>query len=222
VIRIVLADDHLLVRAGLRMLIEHEPDLELVGEATDGRAAVEQVRRELPDVVVMDLSMPELDGVEATRLILGEPSLEQVKVMVLTALADEYQVFAALRAGAMGFCFKDTDPGELLHAIRVVASGGSLLPPGPTRRLIETFVSRPEPSDVIPQRVEWLTERELEVLRLVAAGLSNHDIAARLVVSPATAKTHVSRTMRKLRVHDRSQLVVIAYESGLVAPGHAT
>jgi RNA polymerase sigma factor (sigma-70 family) len=220
-IRVLLADDQALVRAGLRMLIESQTDLELAGEASNGARAVEVARRETPDVVLMDLSMPELDGLAATRAIVSDAELAGVKVIVLTTFATDGQVFEALRAGASGFCLKDAEPSELLHAIRVVASGEALLSPGPTRSLIEEFVSRPELSHAIPTQVEWLTEREREVLRLVAAGLSNREIAARLVVSPATAKTHVSRAMRKLHAHDRAQLVVIAYETGLVSPGHA-
>jgi DNA-binding NarL/FixJ family response regulator len=221
-IRVLLADDQALVRAGLRMLIESEADLELAGEASDGGQAVELARREMPDVVLMDLSMPEVDGLAATRRIVADPELATVKVVILTTFATDEHVFEALRAGASGFCVKDAEPSELLHAIRVVVSGDALMSPGPTRRLIEEFVSRPELSHAIPTQVEWLTEREREVLMLVAAGLSNGEIATRLVVSPATAKTHVSRAMRKLHAHDRAQLVVIAYETGLVAPGHVT
>jgi DNA-binding NarL/FixJ family response regulator len=221
VIRVLLADDQALIRAGLRVLIESQADMELVGEASDGAEAVELAQRELPDVIVMDVSMPEVDGLAATRRIVAEPELAAVKVIILTVYTTEEHVFQALRSGASGFCLKDAEPSELLHAIRVVASGEALLSPGPTRRLIEEFVSRPQLSTTIPTQIEWLTEREREVLRLVAAGLSNGEIAARLVVSPATAKTHVSRAMRKLHAHDRAQLVVIAYETGLVAPGHA-
>jgi DNA-binding NarL/FixJ family response regulator len=222
VIRVLLADDQGLVRAGLRMLIESEPDLQLIGEASNGAQAVELARAELPDVILMDLNMPGTDGLEATRQIVADEQLELVKVIVLTTYATEANVFDALRSGASGFCVKDAEPAELLQAIRVVASGEALLSPGPTRSLIQEFVSRPELSHTIPTQVEWLTEREREVLRLVAAGFSNAEIAMRLVVSPATAKTHVSRAMRKLHAHDRAQLVVIAYETGLVAPGHAT
>jgi DNA-binding NarL/FixJ family response regulator len=221
-IRVALVDDQALVRAGLRVLIESEADLELAGEASDGADAVELARRELPHVVLMDISMPQVDGLEATRRIVADPELAIVKVIILTTFATDEHVFEALRAGASGFCVKDAEPSELLHAIRVVVSGDALMSPGPTRRLIEEYVSRPELSHAIPTQVEWLTEREREVLSLVAAGLSNADIATRLVVSPATAKTHVSRAMRKLHAHDRAQLVVIAYETGLVAPGHAT
>jgi DNA-binding NarL/FixJ family response regulator len=204
------------------VLIESEPDLELVGEAADGVEAVALARREVPDIVLMDLSMPELTGLEATKEILSDPLLGGVKVIILTTYSTDEHMFKALRSGASGFCLKDSEPSELLQAIRVVARGHALLSPGPTRHLIEEFVSRPEVSHVIPTQVEWLTEREREVLRLVAAGYSNTDIAQRLVVSPATAKTHVSRAMRKLHAHDRAQLVVIAYETGLVVPGHAT
>jgi RNA polymerase sigma factor (sigma-70 family) len=221
-IRVLLADDQALVRAGLRMLIESEPDLELVGEASNGAEALDLARLATPDVVLMDLNMPEVDGLAATRSIAADPQLLGVKVMMLTTFATGEHVFEALRAGASGFCVKDAEPAELLNAIRVVASGEALLSPGPTRSLIEEFVSRPELPQAIPTQVEWLTDREREVLTLVAAGLSNNEIAARLVVSPATAKTHVSRAMRKLQAHDRAQLVVIAYETGLVVPGHAT
>jgi DNA-binding NarL/FixJ family response regulator len=222
VTRVLLADDQGLVRAGLRLLIEGEPDLEVVGEASDGGEAIALARVEQPDVVLMDISMPGTDGLEATRVIASDPALASVKVIVLTTYATGDHVFEALRSGASGFCVKDTEPWELLQAIRVVASGDALLSPGPTRRLIEEFVSRPELSHAIPTQVRWLTDREREVLRLVAAGFSNGEIAAHLVLSPATAKTHVSRAMRKLNAHDRAQLVVIAYETGLVAPGHAT
>jgi DNA-binding NarL/FixJ family response regulator len=220
-IRIVLADDQALVRSGLRMLIAGESDMELAGEAADGAEAVEVARRETPDVVLMDLSMPGVDGLAATRLIVATPELAGIRVLILTTFATGEHVFEGLRAGASGFCVKDAEPEELLNAIRVVASGESLLSPGPTRELIEEFVSRPQVPHAIPTQVQWLTDREREVLRLVAAGLSNWDIAKRLVVSPATAKTHVSRAMRKLQAHDRAQLVVIAYETGLVVPGHA-
>jgi DNA-binding NarL/FixJ family response regulator len=210
------------VRAGLRLLIESESDLDLVGEATDGAQAVELARSAAPDVVLMDISMPVIDGLEATRQIAADPTLAGVRVIVLTTYSTDDNVFAALRSGASGFCVKDAEPWELIQAIRVVASGNALLSPGPTRDLIEEFVSRPELSHSIPTQVKWLTDREREVLRLVAAGFSNGEIASHLVVSPATAKTHVSRAMRKLNAHDRAQLVVIAYETGLVAPGHAT
>jgi DNA-binding NarL/FixJ family response regulator len=220
-IRVVVADDQALVRAGLKMLIASESDMELAGEAAHGVEAVEVARRERPDVVLMDLSMPGVDGLAATRLIAASPEGAGTRVLILTTFATGEHVFQALRAGASGFCVKDAEPAELLHAIRIVASGEALLSPGPTRRLIEEFVSRPEVPHAVPTQIEWLTEREREVLTLVAAGLSNRDIAKRLVVSPATAKTHVSRAMRKLQAHDRAQLVVIAYETGLVVPGHA-
>jgi RNA polymerase sigma factor (sigma-70 family) len=222
VIRVLLADDQTLIRKGLRMLIESEEDLQFVGEAGDGAEVLELARSAPPDVILMDLRMPGVDGLDATRDIVSDPLLSRVKVIVLTTYSTDENLFEALRAGASGFCVKDAEPAELLQAIRVVASGDALLSPGLTRHLIDEFVSRPEPSDVIPTQIEWLTEREREVLMLVAAGLSNDEIAARLVVSPATAKTHVSRAMRKLHAHDRAQLVVIAYETGLVAPGHAT
>jgi DNA-binding NarL/FixJ family response regulator len=221
-IRVLLVDDQAVVRAGLRAVLEHEDDFEIAGEAADGAEAVELARREKPDVVVMDISMPRLDGLEATRRIFADPELAGVKVIVLTTFATDEHVFEGLRAGASGFLVKDTETVEILHAIRVIAAGDALLSPSLTLRVIEEFVSWPQPTQAIPTQLEWLTERECEVLALVAAGLSNHEIAGRLVISPATARTHVSRAMRKLHAHDRAQLVVIAYETGLVSPGHVT
>jgi DNA-binding NarL/FixJ family response regulator len=218
VIRVLLVDDESIVRAGLRALLEHEGDIDVVGEAANGLEAVDFARRERPDVVVMDVSMPTLDGLEATSRICTEPGAP--RVLVLTTFATDQNVFDALRAGASGFLVKDTDPADLVRAVRVVAAGEALLSPSLTVRVIEEFVSWPQPAQSIPTELEWLTERECEVLRLVAAGLGNHEIAERLVISPATARTHVSRAMRKLHAHDRAQLVVIAYESGLVSPGH--
>jgi DNA-binding NarL/FixJ family response regulator len=220
VIRVLIADDQSLVRAGLRALLDREPDIEVAGEACDGAEAVELARRERPDVVLMDISMPGLDGLEATRRIVADAELGAVKVVVLTTFATDEHVLDALRGGASGFIVKDTDPAELVHAVRVVAVGDALLYPCLVRRLIEEFVSRHTFDHQLPTEIEWLTDREREVVSLVAAGLSNAQIAARLVVSPATAKTHVSRAMRKLYAHDRAQLVVIAYETGLVSPGH--
>jgi DNA-binding NarL/FixJ family response regulator len=218
VIRVVLADDQVLIRAGLRVLLDAEDDIEVVGEASDGREAVAAVRRERPDVVVMDVRMPEVDGLEATREIASDPELVDVRVVVLTTFdLDEY-VFEALRSGASGFLLKDTEPVELLRAVRVAAAGEALLAPGVTRRLITEFAGRPEHRPIRPSALEQLTEREREVVALVAAGLSNEEIAATLYISPATARTHVSRSMVKLGARDRAQLVVVAYESGLVSP----
>ena len=220
-IRVVLVDDQALVRAGLRSLIEAEEGLEVVGEAADGGQAVEVVRATGPDVVLMDIRMPEVDGLEATRRIADDPALADVRVLVLTTFeADEY-VFEALRSGAGGFLLKDAEPTELLRAIRVVARGEALLSPSVTRRVIETFAARPAPAAPASALLEELTEREREVVALAGTGLSNDEIAERLVISPATARTHVSRAMVKLHARDRAQLVVFAYESGLVSPGRA-
>jgi DNA-binding NarL/FixJ family response regulator len=219
VIRVLVADDQTLVRAGFRVLVESAPDLEVVGEAGDGVEAVELARRELPDVVLMDIRMPRMDGLEATRRIVALDRAEGVRVLVLTTFdLDEY-VYEALRAGASGFLLKDTPPADLLAAIRVVAAGDALLAPGVTRRLIAEFARRPEPSAVTPAALAALTDREREVLALVARGLSNAEIAELLVVSGATAKTHVSRVLAKLHARDRAQLVMLAYETGLVTPG---
>jgi DNA-binding NarL/FixJ family response regulator len=219
VIRVLVADDQTLVRAGFRVLVESAPDLEVVGEAGDGAEAVELARQQLPDVVLMDIRMPRVDGLEATRRIVALDRAEAVRVLVLTTFdLDEY-VYEALRAGASGFLLKDTPPADLLAAIRVVAAGDALLAPSVTRRLIAEFARRPEPSPVTPAALATLTDREREVLGLVAHGLSNSEIAQRLVVSPATSKTYVSRLLAKLGARDRAQLVAIAYETGLVTPG---
>ncbi|UQS21866.1 response regulator transcription factor [Amycolatopsis thermalba] len=217
-IRVVLADDQALVRAGFRVLLETEDGFEVCGEAADGAQALALAREHRPDVVVMDIRMPGVDGLTATREITGDPDLAAVKVLVLTTFdVDEY-VFQALRAGASGFLLKDTDPVELLRALRVVASGEALLAPTVTRRLISEFVGRPENRRIDTAAVRQVTDREREVLALVAGGLSNDEIAAQLVISPATARTHVSRILTKLGARDRAQLVVLAYESGLVTP----
>jgi DNA-binding NarL/FixJ family response regulator len=220
VIRVLVADDQTLVRAGFRVLVESAPDLEVVGEAGDGVEAVELARRELPDVVLMDIRMPVMDGLEATRRTIALDRAEGIRVLVLTTTfdLDEY-VYEALRAGASGFLLKDTPPADLLAAIRVVAAGDALLAPSVTRRLIAEFARRPEPSAVTPAALAALTDREREVLALVARGLSNAEIAELLVVSGATAKTHVSRVLAKLGARDRAQLVMLAYETGLVTPG---
>jgi DNA-binding NarL/FixJ family response regulator len=218
-VRVVVADDQLLVRAGFRVLVDSAPDLEVIGEAGDGVEAVELARRERPDVVLMDIRMPVMDGLEATRRIVADELLGGVRVLVLTTFdLDEY-VYQALRAGASGFLLKDTPPADLLAAIRVVAAGDALLAPSVTRRLIQEFARRPEPAAVAPAALAALTDREREVLALVARGLSNAEIAGRLFVSAATAKTHVSRVLAKLGARDRAQLVMLAYETGLVTPG---
>jgi DNA-binding NarL/FixJ family response regulator len=217
-IRVLLADDQALVRAGFRALLDAQDDITVVAEAGDGAQAARLAAQEVPDVVLMDIRMPGVDGLEATRRIVAEPRCAGVRILILTTFdLDEY-VFEALRAGASGFLVKDTEPVELLRGVRAVAAGEALLSPGVTRRLIEEFAVRsraPRPAAAL----DALTEREREVVALVGAGLSNEEIAARLVVSPATAKTHVSRAMIKLGARDRAQLVVQAYEAGLVRPG---
>jgi DNA-binding NarL/FixJ family response regulator len=218
-IRIVLADDQALIRVGLRALAEAETDIEVVGEAADGRQALQVVRATHPDVVVMDIRMPVMDGLEATRQIAADPTLSDVRVLVLTTFELDEYVFEALRAGAGGFLLKDADPAELLRAVRVVAAGDSLLSPSVTRRVIEAFAGRPVPTSPRTSLVAELTEREKEVVALVGNGLSNDEIAVKLFISPATARTHVSRAMSKLDARDRAQVVVFAYETGLVAPG---
>jgi DNA-binding NarL/FixJ family response regulator len=216
-IRVLLADDQGLVRAGLRALLEVEEDIELVGEAADGYEAIALARQTCPDVVLMDLSMPKVDGVEATCRIGADEGLATTKVLILTTFGSDEHIFEALRAGARGFLLKDTEPAELLRGIRVVAAGEALLGPCITRRLIAELIAQPT-RGARPEELQWLTGREREVTALVAAGLSNDEIAERLVISPATAKTHVSRAMRKVNARDRAQLVVLAYESGLVVP----
>jgi DNA-binding NarL/FixJ family response regulator len=217
-IRVLLADDQALIRAGFRLLLDAERDVEIVGEAADGQQAVQLVKALRPDVVLMDIRMPVLDGLEATRAIAAEATLTDVRVVILTTYETDDYIFEALRAGASGFLLKDTDPVELIRAVRVVAAGEALLAPSITRRLIADYTTRPRLTRAALPELDELTEREREVLALVAQGLSNDEIAQRLVISPATAKTHVSRTMLKLGARDRAQLVVIAYQTGLVAP----
>jgi DNA-binding NarL/FixJ family response regulator len=213
-IGVVVADDQAIVRAGFRLLIDSEPDLNVLGEAADGAEAVAIARKTTPDVVLMDIRMPVMDGIAATRLIAADGALP--RVLILTTFDLDDYVFAALRAGASGFMLKDRPPEELLAAIRVVAAGEALLAPNVTRRLIGHFVRQPDPLRAAPDALEALTIREREVLALIAAGLSNTEIAGELVVSVPTAKTHVSRILAKLGARDRAQLVVIAYQSGLV------
>lgn len=219
-IRLVLADDQALVRAGFRMLLDIEDGIEVVGEAANGDEAVAIIQGSLPDIVLMDIRMPGTDGLEATRRIAAEPRLAGVRVIILTTFELDEYVFEALRAGASGFLAKDIEPSELVRAIRLVAAGDALLSPGATRHLIAEFLARPGQRPLTGEALEALTEREREVLALVARGLSNDEIAGSLVISPATARTHVGRIMAKLNAHDRAQLVVIAYESGLVSARH--
>jgi DNA-binding NarL/FixJ family response regulator len=219
-IRVLLADDQSLVRAGFRALLAAQEGIEVAGEAADGHQALDAVRRLAPDVVLMDIRMPGLDGLQATEAITSDPALAGVRIVVLTTFDHDEHVFEALRAGASGFLVKDTEPEDLIQAVRLVAAGEALLSPGVTRRVIAEFALRARR----PPRAELLddlTDREREVMCLVAEGLTNAEIADRLVVSPATAKTHVNRAMAKLGARDRAQLVVLAYESGLVRPGWA-
>lgn len=223
-IDVLLADDQALVRAGFRALLRPQPDMQVVGEAEDGAAAVRLARETNPDVVLMDIRMPGHDGLAATRDIAADPQLSGVRVIVLTTFTDDAYVFDAVRFGASGFLVKDIEPADLVHAIRVVHRGDALLAPVVTRTLIEEFAMRAKPAVAdrkLAALMGSLTEREREVVTHVAAGLSNDEIAQRLFVSPATAKTHVSRAMLKLGARDRAQLVVLAYESGLVRPGWA-
>ncbi len=216
-IKVLIADDQALLRGGLRAMLEAEPDIEVVAEAEDGAEAVEEALRTHPDVVLMDVRMPKLDGIGATRRLLAAGS--RARVLVITTFdLDEY-VFRALRAGAAGFLLKATPPGALASAVRTVAAGESMLDPVITQRLVEHFLAQPEPDDATRRRIEDLTERELEVLHLLVRGLSNEEMGAELFLSPATVKSHVTRILGKLGVRGRVQAVVLAYESGLVRPG---
>ena len=217
-IRVLLADDQVLVRAGFRALLDAQDGIEVVGEASDGEEAVRLAGALVPDIVLMDIRMPGVDGLAATRRIAADERLAQVRVVILTTFELDEYVFEAIRAGASGFLVKDTEPVELIHAVVAVARGDALLSPSVTRRLIAEFAARAKQPRPMPG-LDGLTEREREVMALAGAGLSNDEIAGRLVVSPATAKTHVSRAMVKLGARDRAQLVVFAYESGLVRPG---
>jgi DNA-binding NarL/FixJ family response regulator len=216
--RVLLADDQALVRAGFHALLDAQQDIDVVAEAENGQQAVELARRLKPDVILMDIRMPILDGIAATRTIAEDRALDSVRIVILTTFELDEYVFDAIRAGAAGFLVKDTKPADLLEAVRVVASGEALLSPSVTRRLIEEFAARAK----TPPRataLDELTDREREVVAMAATGLTNGEIAERLVVSPATVKTHISRAMIKLSVRDRAQLVVLAYETGLVRPG---
>jgi DNA-binding NarL/FixJ family response regulator len=218
---VLIVDDQALVRAGFRMILEAEADIEVVGEAADGRQAVEEARRLRPDVVLMDVRMPDVDGIEATRRLLGDEGTDAKVVMLTTFDMDEY-VYDALRAGSSGFLLKDVPPEQLVAGIRAVASGDALLAPSVTRRVIEEFVRRPPVSvRTLPPKLDELTARELEVLKLIARGLSNAEIAGELFVSETTVKTHVAHVLMKLELRDRVQVVVLAYESGLIEPGEA-
>jgi DNA-binding NarL/FixJ family response regulator len=217
-IRVVLADDQALVRAGFRSLLDAQDDIEVVGEASSGDEAVRLASELTPDVVLMDIRMPGMDGLAATRAIAAEERLADVRIVVLTTFGLDEYVFEAIRSGASGFLVKDTEPDELVQAVRVVAGGDALLSPSVTRQLLAEFASRAK-EPIRAAGLEELTDREREIVALVGEGLSNQEIAERLFVSPATAKTHVSRAMGKLAARDRAQLVVIAYESGLVRPG---
>jgi len=218
VIRVLLVDDQALVRAGLRALLDNEDDIEVVGEGGDGAEALSLARELTPDVLLMDIRMPGMDGLEATKAIAAEPRLADVHIVILTTFdLDEY-VFDGLRSGASGFLVKDTEPTELVRAVRAVAAGDALLSPRATRRLVEEYATRAKPAERSPT-LDLLTDREREVMAEVAAGRTNDEIATALYISPTTAKTHVSRAMIKLGARDRAQLVVFAYETGLVRPG---
>jgi DNA-binding NarL/FixJ family response regulator len=221
VIRVLLVDDQALLRGGLRLLLDSDADITVVGEAGDGEQAIAVARETRPDVVLMDISMPRLDGIEATRRIAADEQLEGVRVLILTTFETDEHVFESLRGGASGFLAKNSDPTVILAAVRAVAGGNAQLSPSVTRRLIEELVAWPERRPSSGAQLEALTARELEVVALVAQGLTNDEIARRLVISVATSKTHVSRSMVKVHARDRAQLVALAYQTGLVAPGEA-
>jgi DNA-binding NarL/FixJ family response regulator len=219
VIRVLLAEDQAIVRAGFRALLDAEPDLEVAGEAADGQEALALTRQLNPDLVVMDIRMPELDGLEATEQITSDPALSSTRILVLTTFELDEYVFGALRAGASGFLLKGGQPADLLSAIRLVAAGEALLAPSVTKRLIEAYISQPEPARAtVPKGLDELSERELEILKQVAQGHTNREIADALYLSPLTIKTHVSRILTKLHARDRVQLVVIAYQAGIAPP----
>jgi DNA-binding NarL/FixJ family response regulator len=220
-IRVLLVDDQPLIRSGFRALLDVEDDIEVVAEAADGKAGVALAREHLPDIAIIDIQMPVMDGIETTRLITADAALAAVHVVVLTNYGLDEYVFDALRAGAAGFLVKDIQPEDFLHAIRVAARGDALLAPSITRKLIDRYVTQPLDTGSRPGLSE-LTDREREAVVLVAQGLSNDQIAGRMVISPLTAKTHVNRAMTKLHARDRAQLVIHAYESGLVVPGPST
>jgi DNA-binding NarL/FixJ family response regulator len=217
-IRVILADDQALVRSGFRGLLERDDEIEIVGEAGTGTEALDLAAAELPEIVLMDIRMPDVDGLEATKRLVADPRLSGVRVIMLTTYELDEYIFQALRAGASGFLAKDIDPEDLRAAVHVVARGDALLSPRVTARLISEYVARPDPHAPGPPELDELTEREREVMALVATGMNNQEIADHLVVSPLTVKTHVSRVMMKLHARDRAQLVVTAYESGLVRP----
>jgi DNA-binding NarL/FixJ family response regulator len=221
-VRVVLVDDQNLVRAGFNQLLSRDPEIEVVGEAADGLEGIDVVRDVEPDVVLMDIRMPLLDGLEATRRLLADPRTSGTSVVVLTTFESDENVFTALQAGATGFLIKDIDPDELRRAVKVAAAGEALLSPSVTRRLIEEFTERLATPPLDDSRLEALTDREREVMAVVAEGLSNQEISDRLYMSPATVKTHISRILTKLDARDRTQLVVIAYETGLTRPGEST
>jgi DNA-binding NarL/FixJ family response regulator len=216
-IRVLLVDDQPLIRSGFRALLDLEDDIEVVAEAADGKQGLELARKHLPDIALLDIQMPVIDGIEATRRIAADPALARVHVVILTNYGMDEYVFDALRAGAAGFLVKDIQPEDFLHAVRVAARGDALLAPSITRKLIDRYITQPLDTGTCTG-LEELTNREREAVALAAKGLSNDQIAARMVISPTTAKTHINRAMVKLHARDRAQLVVLAYESGLVAP----